>query len=432
MIPPGIPDSEPARLRALAALEILDTPVEQRYDRIVRLASRTVDAPIAYISFVDANRQWLKSNVGMPVCETSRDVSFCGHTILHQEPLVIPDARADARFRDNPLVVDEPFIRFYTGVPLQGPGGHAVGTLCVAGPEPRQPSARQLDMLVEFASLVERELSLVDAIEAQRKLLDAQEALSHSHERMAEELERAARYVRSLLPAPLEGPVTTAWRYVPSAALGGDIFDTFQLPDGRTVAYIVDVAGHGVGSALLSVSVMNLIRAGAVPGADLGEPASVLAGLNRAFPMRAHDNKFFTAWYGVYDPRDRILDYASGGHHPALVLRGGDGDRRRDKLEATGLLVGAMPRARWRAATLPIEEPVTLYLFSDGVYEIFPPHDDSGETMLGYDGFADLLAEHDDPPSPEGLDAVLQGLRSYRGSPVFTDDVSLLRLRFVP
>ena len=236
MIAPETPPNDRDRLRALWALDILDTPAEERYDRIVRIAGLTLKAPIAYLSFVDENRQWLKANIGMPLCETDRDISFCGHTILQDRPLVIPDAAQDPRFHDNPMVIGDPFVRFYAGVPLHSVDGQNVGTLCVADREPRTMPDASLELLIEFAALVERELQLVDVIDAQQRLLEIQTALAASREHMADEFAKAASYVRGLLPAPLAGAVEINWRHLPSAQRGGDIFDYYPLDIGCTVS----------------------------------------------------------------------------------------------------------------------------------------------------------------------------------------------------
>ncbi|HAV63057.1 MAG TPA: GGDEF domain-containing protein, partial [Verrucomicrobiales bacterium] len=124
---PAIPANEPERLAALRALGILDTPKEERFDRLCRLAARVFDVPIAIVSLVDSNRQWFKSCIGLEATQTGRDVSFCGHAILERETLVIPDARKDARFHDNPLVTGAPHIRFYAGRIVRGPGRHNLG-----------------------------------------------------------------------------------------------------------------------------------------------------------------------------------------------------------------------------------------------------------------------------------------------------------------
>ena len=159
---PDVPASEPARLDALRALEVLDTRPEERFDRITRLASRLFDVPIALVSLVDDSRQWFKSRHGLEAPETSREISFCGHTILEDGILVVQDAKVDPRFHDNPLVLDDPRIRFYAGCPLRPVGRERVGTLCLIDRSPRQLSADELETLRDLAGVVERELAALD------------------------------------------------------------------------------------------------------------------------------------------------------------------------------------------------------------------------------------------------------------------------------
>lgn len=153
-----LPPNEKERLAALHALLILDTPPEQRFDRITEFAASEFDAPIALISLVDENRQWLKSRVGLDVCETSRDVAFCAHALLSREPLVVPDTLKDERFADNPLVVGMPHIRFYTGAPLVLPSGLIAGTLCIIDTKPRDVDATDLAILGTLRDLAVNEL----------------------------------------------------------------------------------------------------------------------------------------------------------------------------------------------------------------------------------------------------------------------------------
>ena len=138
---PDAPSDETQRLRALRSLQILDTLEEERFDRITRLARRMFDVPIALVSLVDEDRQWFKSRQGLDACESGRDVSFCGHAILHERALVVPDSLEDARFMDNPLVAGPPHIRFYAGHPVHAPDGSRVGTLCIIDHVPRDLSA---------------------------------------------------------------------------------------------------------------------------------------------------------------------------------------------------------------------------------------------------------------------------------------------------
>lgn len=160
MLAAPIPADETARLQALHDLALLDTAREERFDRYVRLARALVGAPIAIISLMDANRQWFKGCEGLDVSGTPRDVSFCGHALLSHGVFYISDARADARFADNPLVTGEPHIRFYAGCPLFVHGTHAVGTLCVIDREPRRLDQPALLRLRDLADCLQREFTV--------------------------------------------------------------------------------------------------------------------------------------------------------------------------------------------------------------------------------------------------------------------------------
>jgi diguanylate cyclase (GGDEF)-like protein len=155
---PHIPADENIRLTKLRALNILDTEPEERFDRLTRMAKRMFDVPIALVSLVDENRQWFKSCIGLDILETPRDISFCGHAILGDEPFIISDTRTDERFADNPLVTGEPHIRFYAGCPLELPKGHKLGTLCIIDKKPREMNEEDLTLLKDLASMAEKEI----------------------------------------------------------------------------------------------------------------------------------------------------------------------------------------------------------------------------------------------------------------------------------
>jgi sigma-B regulation protein RsbU (phosphoserine phosphatase) len=435
MIEAPIPEADAERLRALWSLKLLDTPPDERFDRITRLLAHMFQAPMAYISLVDADRQWFKSSCGMGVAETLRAISFCGHAILSEEALVVPDARKDMRFWDNPLVTDEPYIRFYAGQPLRAPGGHKVGTLCVADRRPREFSDADRQALVEMARLVEREFQLVETVQLQKDLITAQERaaeadhlkveylgrLVDSQQHLVRELHEAVGYVRSLLPEPLEAPVRTRWLFVPSSQLGGDCFGYGWVDDDHFAVYLLDVCGHGVGAALLSISVMNALRAQALQGTDFRDPAGVLAGLNDAFPMDRQNGKYFTIWYGVFDRRGRRLAYASAGHPPAVLLTGPAADRARAvELGMANFAIGVMPGEPFNAAATPLDTFGKMYVFSDGVYEVEKPDG----TMMRRQELVRYLATH---PGPGGPEDVLDFARHVGG---LKDDFSLLEIGF--
>ncbi len=158
---PPTPIDETHRLRALTTLCILDTMPEDRFDRITRLACRAFNVPIALVTLIDRDRQWFKSRQGLESRETSRQISFCGHTIIQEGPLHVPDALLDPRFADNPLVIGVPMIRFYAGQAVRGPDGSRIGTLCIIDRQPRHMSAEDLTLLGDLAAMIDREFSLV-------------------------------------------------------------------------------------------------------------------------------------------------------------------------------------------------------------------------------------------------------------------------------
>lgn len=155
-----IPADEADRLAALQRESLLDTPSESEFDMITEMVARAMGVPIALISLVDSDRQWFKSKVGLDVTETSRDASFCAHAVASGETLVVPDTLDDDRFADNPLVVGDPSIRFYAGVPLQSRDGYFLGTLCAIDRRPRELSEKTLDLLTNLAGCVENFLYL--------------------------------------------------------------------------------------------------------------------------------------------------------------------------------------------------------------------------------------------------------------------------------
>lgn len=161
MLVPGKPANEAVRVQVLHDLKLLDTAPEERFDRLTRLAKRLFNVPIALVTLVDKERQWFKSCVGLDTTETPRSVSFCAHAILRDELMLVPDAREDERFHDNPLVTGEPHIRFYAGYPLTVPSGNKMGTLCLIDTKPRDLDEEERALLRDLAGMAEQELMAV-------------------------------------------------------------------------------------------------------------------------------------------------------------------------------------------------------------------------------------------------------------------------------
>jgi class 3 adenylate cyclase len=205
---------ETERLKELRSLELLDTDPEERFDTLTRLSAKLFHVPLAYVSLVEDDRQWLKSRCGPHASETSRQVSFCSHTILRDDPLIIPDTHQDIRFANNPLVKGDPFVRAYAGVPLRGPAGHKVGTLCLADQQPREFSAHEVAILIEIARLVEREFHSSGIIRQQQEKLRLQEDLLASRqeqERLNGALRKEKELAESFLISLMPGDIAKEW-----------------------------------------------------------------------------------------------------------------------------------------------------------------------------------------------------------------------------
>jgi len=337
-------------------------------------------------------------------------------TVILQD-LVMPDVdgldlvrrfRADERFRDVPIVVlstrEEPAVKAEA---------FALGAsdYVVKLPDRLEIVARLRHHSRGYIALLERNEAFLE--------------LQSSRQMLANDLATAAHYVRSLLPPPQRiGPIAADWRFIPSAELGGDAFGYHAVGDDHVAVYLLDVCGHGVGAALLSVSALNAIRSESLPQTDFRDPGAVLAALNRAFPMERQNDMFFTIWYGVYQVSSRTLRWAGGGH-PAAVLLAPGAAGPPVMLESEGPLIGAVEGLDFTAGAVAVPPGSELFIFSDGAFEICSP-----------DGamwpFSDFIATLKNPPR-EGsrrLDSVLDRIRSISARDDFQDDFSMVELVF--
>lgn len=240
------------------------------------------------------------------------------------------------------------------------------------------------------------------------------------------ELAEAAEYVQSLLPDPMTEPITIEAKFIPSRQLGGDCFDYNWLDADYLAIYLLDVAGHGLRAALPSVAVLNLLRSRTLPNIDYYKPSDVLRALNTTFQMSYQNDKYFTIWYGVYNRISRQLVYASAGHPPAVLISQSPASTAKiQRLKTPGMPVGMFPDAPYVDNCCDVEDLSTLYIFSDGVYEIHQPDGN----IWGLDPFVDLLAAYNGA-SADQLELVLNYIQKLNAKAVFDDDWSLLKVNF--
>jgi sigma-B regulation protein RsbU (phosphoserine phosphatase) len=412
------PAAEVERMHDLRSLDLLDTPAEDRFDRITRLAAEFFQVPIAYVALIEGDRQWFKSRVGLCPSETTRDLSFCRYTIMRDEPLVMPDVRDHPIGRNHPMVVGEPFIRFYAGVPLSGPRGKKIGTFCLLDLKPREFGPRQVAQLSTFAAIVEREMNLGQIIQMQNELLSTRTRLVETQQELNREFADAAAYVRRMLPPPLIGPEKLEWHFEPSTHLGGDGLGYREVNEDQLAIYMLDVTGHGLGSALLAVTALEFLRSRQVRETDFSNPREVIDRLNRTFQMKEHAGKFFSAWYGVYSRSKHTLTYSNAGHPPPLYLT----EKGLMRTAPGGPVLGVLPEIKIMETTLPFPPKTELYLFTDGLYELVDGKGGHGS----YNEFVGHL-EEEAQRRRSVWPTILQWSDEARKRNAVDDDVSLMR-----
>jgi sigma-B regulation protein RsbU (phosphoserine phosphatase) len=254
-----------------------------------------------------------------------------------------------------------------------------------------------------------------EAVEDQ--LAESNLELQRTQKRLTEELAEAAHYIFSILPEPRSSSPRTKWLLVPSTELGGDSFGYHEIDGDHIAFYLLDVCGHGVGAALLSVTAINVLRSAALPSTDFRDPGGVLSALNDAFPMERQNNMYFTIWYGVYQRSTGTLRYASAGHPPSILCKAAG---EVITLSTPGLAVGMMPDMTYRSAQCVLEAGDRLHLVSDGTFEV---ETGPGE-MLAYDAFVVRLSQLEHPED------VLAWVRGLNGAGPLPDDFSLLTIDF--
>jgi hypothetical protein len=337
--------SEPLRLAALYELGLLDTPSEERFDRVVRLAKRIFDVPTVAVNLIDADRLFTKSAIGAEAgTSTPRDISFCPRTIDTGVSLVVPDARMDPDWAGNPLVTGDPGIRFYAGAPLAAPGGEIVGALCLVDYEPRELAPTDHALLEDLARWVEVELA------ADAEALQAREIQTR------------------LLPRhpPVIPGYDVAGRCQPALHVGGDYFDWHLLDDTLLQFTVADVMGKGLAAGVIAAGVRTALRATARFNTLSDSIRLTAASMQDDFD---NTGTFATMFTARLRPSQGHLEYVDAGHGLALIV---SADGEMEQLSSRDLPLGSDLDTSWHSKETRLDPGATLIVVSDGLLDIYP------------------------------------------------------------
>ncbi|MCU1532324.1 MAG: hypothetical protein JWO49_1895 [Arthrobacter sp.] len=382
--------AERDRLVSLHALSLMDTPAEERFDRITRAARELFDVPLAAVNLLDSERLFMKSPQGTLRAVTDRKDSLCNATIAEPEILMVPDATADPRFADLPDVTGGYGVRFYAGRPLSVDAGSRVGTLCLFDTQPRQLSADQVRQLNELGRWAERELQ--DSADRDRARAVQQALLPSTSP-------RAPHYEVSAL-------------CLPRGDVGGDFYE-WSESEGGVDLVLADVMGKGTAAALMAATVRSAVRS-----AGGNRPAAVL---DRASELLARDLEntatFATAFLARLEPATGRLEYADAGHGLSIIVAA-DGSYRR--LHGHGLPLGLGEPGSWHTEHAVLAPGETLATFTDGLLDLYDG------TLAALDDIAALVRQR----TPAGVATLLRDL--HRESQPDDDVTAIFLTRHAP
>ncbi|HEX2857529.1 MAG TPA: SpoIIE family protein phosphatase [Propionibacteriaceae bacterium] len=381
---------EQVRVEAIESLGLLDAPPEGRFERIVRLACRTLRVPTALVTLVAEDRQFHVAEQGFGSRQIPISQSFCRYVVDDDRPMEVADARLDDRFRDNPLVTGEKSVRFYAGRPLHAPGGVPVGALCILDTAPRQLTEDQRDLLAELAGLVQEELG------------------------RSAEFDRGRDVQMQLLPksTPDIPGYEIAGGAVPVGLMSGDFFDWYPVAETLQVV-VADVMGKGAGAAIIGAGVRAVMR-GTSQYNGLDEAVQRLA-VSMDSDL-AETGSFVTMFAARLDPVRHELTYVDAGHGLAGTVTA-TGEAR--LLDCDGVPIGTVTQGGWRAATHRLQAGETFICLSDGLLDLF----DDLDAAVAAIRLTALESGH--------AQEVVDRAKSYAQGHDATDDVTIVAIRRV-
>lgn len=342
---------EEQRQRAVEALGVLDTPPDERVDRVTRLAQEMFGVPMVSVTLIDNDRQFRKSEIGLGAREAPREDAFCDVAIRGDDTLVVEDAAVDAFFSENPFVTGNPHLRFYAGHPLLAPGGEPVGTFCIMDTQPRALEPRQRMLLRELALWVQGELT-------------------HTRER-----EGAAAIQRSVLTAP--APSVPGWTFAsgakPAGELLGDVHD-WEVRDDIVRLTLGDVMGKGAGPAMIAAGLRASLRT--APERDI---LTAVEEVDRLLAGVISDSQIFaTAVVAEIDLATGAASIVDAGHSLAFLLRADDSF---EALRSTGLPLGTGFTEPRTTSSFTLEPGDAVLVCSDGLLDVLDPDDPFGHVL---------------------------------------------------
>lgn len=267
---------------------------------------------------------------------------------------------------------------------------------------------------------------LIASVRAGLRIYQLNKDLQLQKQLLEAELTEASDYIRSLLPEPLLGTVNITAEFIPSSRLGGDCYDFYWLDSDHLAIYLIDTSGHGVGSALLSISILNLLRSHSFGKDKFYEPSTIMTELNHAFQMSQHNGRYFTMWYGVYKRSQRKLIYANAGHPQGVLIAGTPDNPQIQELPSLDMPIGFFPDINYTSSEILIAPDSKLYIFSDGIFEVMQ----KDGRIWGMPKFFDYLEEQFSLNEEISASSVLEKIHSETPSAKFGDDVSLLQISF--
>lgn len=380
--------NEGMRQRALDEMAVLDTPREERFDRVTRLARHLFDVEGVVVTLIDRDREWFKSTAGAVAAPRGREIALCDVAMREPENLIVPDATLDPRFQNNPKVTGVVGnIRFYAAHPIAAPGGERIGALCIFDTTPRDFSDAEAKILRDLALWVEHELSL------------------------SEEMARASEVQRSLLPkaAMQLAGYDISGDCLAARGVGGDFFDWYLTDDGAAFT-LADVMGKGIGAAIIAATARGVLRS----GARTHDPAAAVNAASEVLSTDLDDSgTFVTLFHARLDAESGVMRYIDAGHGLTLVVRV---DGTSERLAATSLPMGIFVGETWQEHRVTLEPGDTLISVSDGVLDLFDG------SLAALDEVEKIVR------SADSARAVVDSLITMagRGAP---DDVTLLMIR---